>query len=252
MAVWKSSCSAGASDARARDARFASAARGGAFRPRVGDCRYGARGGRRGLRRGRAAAASMDAPPTRRRGAGRGGSRDARANPPRAGNRAMTGAIVVALVLGVPAAAFAIWPLLRARGRPASLLPLPPDERDQLLEAKRVALSALRELDFEHAAGYVSDPDYAELGARYEAEAAETLRALDALRPAPTPPAAPSPAPIPASGWRHPAALAMAAVALLVFGVALGVGIVRYTEPDRMADAAPTGSRPLASLEGAP
>ena len=164
----------------------------------------------------------------------------------------MTGAIVVALVLGVPAAAFAIWPLLRARGRPASLLPLPPDERDQLLEAKRVALSALRELDFEHAAGYVSDPDYAELGARYEAEAAETLRALDALRPAPTPPAAPSPAPIPASGWRHPAALAMAAVALLVFGVALGVGIVRYTEPDRMADAAPTGSRPLASLEGAP
>jgi tetratricopeptide (TPR) repeat protein len=164
----------------------------------------------------------------------------------------VTGAIVVALVLSVPAAAFAIWPLVRARGRPAALLSLPPDERDQLLETKRVALSALRELDFEHAAGHVSDPDYAELCARYEAEAAETLRALDALGPAPTPPAAPSPAPIPASGWRHPAALAMAAVALLVFGVALGVGIVRYTEPDRMADAAPTGSRPLASLEGSP
>ena len=164
----------------------------------------------------------------------------------------MTGAIVVALVLSVPAAAFAIWPLLRARGRPAPLLPLPPDERDQLLEAKRVALSALRELDFEHAAGHVSDPDYAELRARYEAEAAETLRALDALGPAPTPPAAPAPAAIRPSGWRHPAALVMAAVALLVFGVALGVGIVRYSEPDRMADAAPTGSRPLASLDGPP
>ena len=159
----------------------------------------------------------------------------------------MTGTVVVALVLALPAAAFAIWPLVRARGRPAPLLPLPADERDQLLEAKRVALWALRELEFEHAAGHVSDPDYAELRARYEAEAAETLRALDALGPAPTPTVAPAAPTGRASGWRHPAALAVAAVALLVFGVALGVGIVRYTEPERMADAAPTGSRPLAS-----
>ncbi len=161
----------------------------------------------------------------------------------------MTGAVVVAVVLGLPAAAFALWPLMRARGRPAPLLPLPTDERDQLMEAKRVALAALRELDFEHGAGHVSDSDYSELRARYEAEAAETLRALDALGPAPTPSVAPAPLPGRASGWRHPAALAVAAVALLVFGVALGVGIVRYTEPERMADAAPTGSRPLASLD---
>src|SRR5262249_26301882 len=52
-----------------------------------------------------------------------------------------------------------------------------------------------------------------------------------------------------ARGWRHPAALGVAAAALLVFGVALGVGIVRYTEPERMASAAPAGSRPLESLE---
>ena len=163
----------------------------------------------------------------------------------------MTGAIIVALVLSLPAAAFAIWPLLRTRGRPAPLLPLPTDERDQLLEAKRVALSALRELDFEHAAGHISDADYAELRARYEAEAAETLRALDALGPAPASPTPVAVAPTAGGsrGWRHPAALAVAAGALLVFGVVLGVGIVRYTEPDRMADAAPPGSRPLASLD---
>lgn len=161
----------------------------------------------------------------------------------------MTGTLVVAIVLGLPAAAFAVWPLWRARGRPAPLLPLPADERDQLLEAKRVALSALRELDFEHASGHVSDPDYAELRTRYEAEAAETLRALDALGPAPTPAVAAAPPAARSIGWRHPAVLAVAAVALLVFGVALGVGIVRYTEPERMADAAPTGSRPLASLD---
>ena len=162
------------------------------------------------------------------------------------------GAIVVALVLAVPAAAFALWPLLRARGRPA-LLPLPPDAREQLLESKRVALAALRELEFEHAAGHVSDADHAELRARYEAEAAETLRALDALGPAPasraTPPLA---APAVGRGWRHPAALAAGAVALVVFGVGLGVGIVRYTEPDQMAGAPAPGSRPLAALEPPP
>src|SRR5205814_802547 len=103
--------------------------------------------------------------------------------------------IVVALVLGIPAAAFALWPLRRARGAPRSLLPLPPDEREQMLEAKRAALSALRELAFEHSAGHVSDADYAGLRARYEAEAAETLRALDALGPAPVPPAPSVPAP---------------------------------------------------------
>jgi cytochrome c-type biogenesis protein CcmH/NrfG len=157
-------------------------------------------------------------------------------------------AVVVALVLAVPAAAFALWPLLRARGRPA-LLPLPPDAREQLLESKRVALAALRELEFEHAAGHVSDSDYAELRARYEGEAAETLRALDALGPAPISRPTPSPAPAIGRGWRHPAALVAGAVALVVFGVGLGVGIVRYTEPDQMAGVAPPGSRPLASLE---
>src|SRR5262245_26138517 len=120
-------------------------------------------------------------------------------------------AVVVAIVLGLPAAAFAVWPLLRARGRPAPLLPLPADERDQLPEATRGALSALRELAFDHASGHVSDPDYAELRARYEAEAAETLRALDALGPAPTPEVAAAPPTARSIGWRHPAALAVAA-----------------------------------------
>jgi tetratricopeptide (TPR) repeat protein len=161
----------------------------------------------------------------------------------------VTGVVIVALVLGLPAAAFALWPLVRTRDRPARLLALPTDEREQLLEAKRVALSALRELDFEHAAGHVSDADYAELRARYEGEAAQTLRALDALGPAPEVPVPAATAPGRARGWRHPAALAIAAIALLVFGVALGVGIVRYTEPEPMAAAAPPGARPLASLD---
>src|SRR5262249_58535741 len=70
--------------------------------------------------------------------------------------------------------------------------------------------------------------------------------------PVPRAPAAVPWRPSRARGWRHPAALGVAAVALLVFGVALGVGIVRYTEPERTAAAAPSGSRPLEPLEPPP
>lgn len=150
----------------------------------------------------------------------------------------------------MPAFAFALWPLLSRRGIAATPLPLAPDAREQLLERKRTALAALRELAFEHEAGHVSDDDYADLRARYEAEAAEVLTALDRLGPAAAPTvreAVPAPR---ARGWRHPAGLAAAGIALVAFGIALGVGIVRYTAPDPTRGEPMTGSRPLApSLE---
>lgn len=169
----------------------------------------------------------------------------------------MMGAALVVLVLGVPALAFTLWPLLRRGGAGAVLLPLPPDEREQWLEAKRAALRALRELAFEHDAGHISDADYAELRARYELEAAAALTELDRLGPeaAAMPPAreaAPrEAAPGGARGWRHPVAIAASGAALLVFGVLLGVGIVRYTEPDPMAAPSP-GAPPMAAMPGAP
>lgn len=161
---------------------------------------------------------------------------------------------LVALAVGIPALAFVLWPLL-ARGGGRTFLPVPPDAREQLAERKRQVLRALRELDFERDAGHVSEDDHAELRARYEAEAAEILAELDRLGPAraPAEPASVAAAPAsPARGWRHPAALAVAGAALVVFGIAIGVGIVRYTEPDPMAGVPPLGSRPLASLEPAP
>jgi tetratricopeptide (TPR) repeat protein len=162
------------------------------------------------------------------------------------------GVTLVVVAIGVPAFAFAVWPLVRRRSPGGGLLPLPVDAREQLAEDKRAALRALRELEFEHDAGHVSDADYADLRARYEAETAIILNELDRLGPAsiPEPDSAPPPAPTaPRSGWRHPAAIAGAAVALVTFGVALGVGIVRYTEPDPTAGAPPPGSRPLAGME---
>lgn len=147
------------------------------------------------------------------------------------------GIVIAAVVLGLPALAFTVWPLLRRDGGAAPLLALPPDEREQWLEAKGAALRALRELAFEHDAGHISDADYAELRARYEGEAAAALTALDRLGPAATTaPVSRAPrADAAPHGWRHPIALGASGVALLVFGLLLGVGIVRYTEPDRTA-----------------
>ncbi len=163
----------------------------------------------------------------------------------------MIGIVVAAAALAVPLAVFVGWPFVRRRGVPI-LLALPPDPREPFLERKASALRALREIDFEHEAGHVSDDDYGELRARYESETATVLSELDrlGLAAAPTPPAArASEASARGAAWRHPLALASAAMALVAFGVTLGVGIVRYSEPDRMAGAPMPGSSPLASLE---
>ena len=167
----------------------------------------------------------------------------------------MTAVLLTAAAIAVPAALFVLWPLLRRGGQ--SVLPLPPDPREPLLERRSAALRALRELDFEHEAGHVSDDDYAELRARYESETAAVLTEIDRLEAEPAPRAARpvDVAPARVGAWRHPLALGAGAVALVVFGVALGIGIVRYSEPDRTAGMPTPGSRPLASLEppaGAP
>ena len=166
-------------------------------------------------------------------------------------------AVAITLAIAVPAVAFALWPLLWRREGGPSFLPLPPDAREQLGERKRAALRALRELDFEHGAGHLSDADHAELRARYESEAASVLTELDRLgapEPAPAARAVEPAAGIPRSAWRHPLALGTCAVALLVFGIVIGVSLVRNTEPDQSAGIAPPGSRPLAPIgpDGAP
>jgi tetratricopeptide (TPR) repeat protein len=146
----------------------------------------------------------------------------------------VTGILVATLALGLPAFAFALWPLLGARGRSQVFAGSAPDRRGELEERKGTTLRALRELSFEHETGHIGDDDYADLRARYEGEAAAVLTELDRLGPA-----APAPSPSPARGvpsrsaWHHPGALAAGAVLLLTFGIAVGAGIVRYTEPDR-------------------
>ena len=161
----------------------------------------------------------------------------------------MSGVLVAALAIGIPAMAFTLWPLWTRRG--PTLLPLPPDPREQLLEQKRQAVRSLRELAFEHESGHISDDDYADLRARYERETAALLDELDRLGPAPVEPPAPAPAPR-SNAWRHPLAIGASAAALLAFGVGLGAGIVRYTTPDPPSATPMPGSRPLAPMEMGP
>jgi tetratricopeptide (TPR) repeat protein len=161
----------------------------------------------------------------------------------------VTGIIVAALVLGVPALVFTLWPLMRP-GRAHALLPLPLDPRERLLEDKRRILEALRELAFEHEAGHVSDDDYADLSTRYEADAAEVLRELDrvVVREAPGPETSATPA-LGRPAWTHPLLLGAGALGLVVFGIVLGVGVMRNMAPDPTAAQPPAGSRPLADVQ---
>src|SRR5207244_4112755 len=92
--------------------------------------------------------------------------------------------LVVTVVVGIPALVFVLWPLFGRVRRGRTFLPLPLDRRQELEEEKRVALGAIRELEFEHTAGHVSDADFTELRARYEGEAATILTELDQLGPA--------------------------------------------------------------------
>ena len=162
------------------------------------------------------------------------------------------GVFLAATLIGLPLAVFVALPLIRRRRTPA-LLPLPPDPREPLLERRSAALRAIRELDFEHDAGHISDDDYADLRARYEAETAAVLAELDRLVPAPAARTA-RPAAVRAHGasWRHPVAVTASAIALVIFGVVLGVGIVRYTEPDPSGAGMTAASPPLTATQAPP
>jgi len=157
--------------------------------------------------------------------------------------------LVAVVAIGLPALAFTLWPLVGHRGAARGLLPRAPDRRQQLEEEKHRALAALRELAFEHESGHISDADYAELRGRYESEAARVLTELDRLAaPVPARPPVREGAAVSRSAWRHPVALGAAAILLVAFGVVLGTGIARHSEPDPSAGAPAPGSRPLAAL----
>jgi len=94
----------------------------------------------------------------------------------------MTAALTVGAVLAVACVALVALPFLR-EPRPSDDRLDQPDALEQrrlaLAEERDRALAALKELEFDHRTGKVSDDDYRELVGPLRRRAAETLRALD-------------------------------------------------------------------------
>ena len=99
----------------------------------------------------------------------------------------MTLALLLAVLLAVAAVVVVALPFLR-EPEPVSddLSELDADERRrlELLEARDRSLAALKELEFDHRTGTVSDDDYRALVGPLRREAATALQALAESEPA--------------------------------------------------------------------
>jgi hypothetical protein len=99
-------------------------------------------------------------------------------------------AVILAVLLAVACVTFVARPFLQ---EPAPeddhLAELSPADREhtRLFEERDRALAALKELEFDHRTGKISDSDYRELVAPLRRQAAEALRALEPPRAEPQP-----------------------------------------------------------------
>ena len=93
----------------------------------------------------------------------------------------LTAALVLWALLAVAAVVFVARPLLREG--PEETLETPEPRRLELAEERDRALAALKELEFDHRTGKVSDDDYRSMVGELRRAAAEALRALDSGTP---------------------------------------------------------------------
>ena len=94
----------------------------------------------------------------------------------------MNVALAIAAVLAVAAVVFVARPFIREPAPVSDLLDEPgalERRRLELAEERDRALAALKELEFDHRTGKISDRDYRELVGPLRRRAAETLRALE-------------------------------------------------------------------------
>ena len=89
-------------------------------------------------------------------------------------------ALAVGTLLALGALAYVLWPVIvmaeRRASHPSGAGPHIPPSADQEPDS----IAALREIEFDHATGKLSESDYAALKSQYTAEAVTALRARDA------------------------------------------------------------------------
>ena len=88
-------------------------------------------------------------------------------------------AIALAAVLAVVLVLWVARPFLLGRSEEVWEEDAAARERARLLEQRDRALQALKELEFDHRTGKITDPDYARLLPQLRSEAAAALSALD-------------------------------------------------------------------------
>ena len=89
----------------------------------------------------------------------------------------LTAALVLGALLAVVAVVFVARPLLREG--PDETLEAPEPRHLELAEERDRALAALKELEFDHRTGKVSDEDYRSMVGELRRAAANALRAVD-------------------------------------------------------------------------
>ena len=83
---------------------------------------------------------------------------------------------IAALLVGMAALLLVLSPLFRSSARPQ----LPPEPLDPEETPRGIALTALKEIDFDRETGKLSEADYQFLKAKYTAAALDALRAEEA------------------------------------------------------------------------
>ncbi len=87
--------------------------------------------------------------------------------------------VALAAALALAALYFILKPLVEDRSQRATDPPLSPVEK--LQREKEGVFLAIREVEFDHRTGVVSDEDHAALIARYKARAVELMKEIDGL-----------------------------------------------------------------------
>ncbi len=94
------------------------------------------------------------------------------------------GSILVGVALSGLVALLVAWPVLR----PRHVLEVEAQALDHLVAEREAILTALRDLDFDHATGKVSDGDYAPQRANLVSRGASVLRQIDQVNQLDQPP----------------------------------------------------------------
>ncbi len=162
------------------------------------------------------------------------------------------------VLIALPALGFILFPFWR-RPRMGESEPGLQQAAQELLETKHALYRAMKELEFDHQAGHLSDEDYEKLRSSYEARAAEALKGLDELgiksdvqerreQDRGTRRARES---VRLSWSRRPAVLVLGAAILMGFGLALGMLLTKFTAPESPAMGTAAVSPPQLTPGGA-